>query len=168
MLSLDNSYNIDELRAFDARCRKLAGGKSLEYVAELKIDGLSLAVHYEGGLFVRGVTRGDGSRGEDVTSNVRTIRSIPLKLNDKAKKVANEIEVRGEAYLPRKVFERINREREEAGEPRFANPRNAAAGTLRQLDPSITARRRLGMFAYDVFAGERKAFATHWDASELA
>jgi len=105
-----------------------------------------------------------GFGGEDVTSNVRTIRSIPLKLNDRAKKVANEIEVRGEAYLSRKVFETINREREEAGEPRFANPRNAAAGTLRQLDPSITSRRRLEMFAYDVFAGERKPFATHWEA----
>lgn len=164
MLSLDNSYNIDELRAFDARCRKLADGQPLEYVAELKIDGLSLAVHYENGVFVRGVTRGDGVRGEDVTSNVRTIRSIPLKLNDRAKKVANEIEARGEAYLSRKVFEKVNREREEAGEPRFANPRNSAAGTLRQLDPAITARRRLEMFAYDVLAGERKAFATHWEA----
>lgn len=164
MLSLDNSYNIDELRAFDARCRKLAGDLPIEYVAELKIDGLSLSIHYEDGIFVRGVTRGDGFRGEDVTSNVRTIRSIPLKLRDKAKTVAREIEVRGEAYLPRKVFENINREREDAGEPRFANPRNAAAGTLRQLDPAITARRRLGMFAYDLLAGERKAFATHWEA----
>ena len=91
MLSLDNSYNIDELRAFDARCRKLADGQPLEYVAELKIDGLSLAVHYENGVFVRGVTRGDGVRGEDVTTNVRTIRSSPLKLTDRAKKVAKEI-----------------------------------------------------------------------------
>jgi len=164
MLSLDNSYNIDELRAFDARCRKLAGDRAIEYVAELKIDGLSLSIHYEDGVFVRGVTRGDGTRGEDVTSNVRTIRSIPLKLRDNAKRVAPEIEVRGEAYLSRKVFEKINREREDAGEPRFANPRNAAAGTLRQLDPSITARRRLGMFAYDVLAGDRKAFDTHWEA----
>lgn len=163
MLSLDNSYNIDELRAFDARCRKLAGDMPIEYVAELKIDGLSLSIHYSDGIFVRGVTRGDGTRGEDVTSTVRTIRSIPLKLRDKAKRVAPEIEVRGEAYLSRKVFEKINREREDADEPRFANPRNAAAGTLRQLDPSITARRRLGMFAYDVLAGERKAFDTHWE-----
>ena len=164
MLSLDNSYNIDELRAFDARCRKLAGARPIEYVAELKIDGLSLSIHYDDGVFVRGVTRGDGTRGEDVTSNVRTIRSIPLKLRTDAKRVATEIEVRGEAYLSRKVFEKINREREDAGEARFANPRNAAAGTLRQLDPSITARRRLGMFAYDVLAGERKAFNTHWEA----
>lgn len=164
MLSLDNSYNIEELRAFDVRCRKLAGHQPIEYVAELKIDGLSLSIHYEAGAFVRGVTRGDGFRGEDVTSNVRTIRSIPLKLRAGAKAAAREIEVRGEAYLARKIFERINQEREEAGESRFANPRNAAAGTLRQLDPAITARRRLGMFAYDVIAGDRKAFATHWEA----
>jgi DNA ligase (NAD+) len=168
MLSLDNSYSIDELRAFDERCRKLAGGESPEYVAELKIDGLSLSVHYEGGSFVRGVTRGDGSRGEDVSSNVRTIRSVPLRLNKKTKAIAREIEVRGEAYLGRRIFERINAEREEAGEPRFANPRNAASGTIRQLDPSITDRRRLEMFAYDVFTGQRKAFATHWDALNWA
>jgi DNA ligase (NAD+) len=168
MLSLDNSYNIDELRAFDERCRKLAGGKTPEYVAELKIDGLSLSVHYEDGRFVRGVTRGDGSRGEDVSSNVRTIRTIPLKLRDKAQKISSEIEVRGEAYLGRRIFERINRDREEAGEPRFANPRNAASGTIRQLDPSITARRRLDMFAYDVIAGRQKAFATHWEALDWA
>ena len=164
MLSLDNSYGIEELRAFDERCRKLAGGKSFDYVTELKIDGLSLSVHYEDGLFVRGVTRGDGFRGEDVTPNVRTIRSIPLKLRNGRSKLERTIEVRGEAYLPRKVFERINAEREEEGQPRFANPRNAASGTIRQLDPAIVARRRLDMFAYDVLAGERKAFATHWEA----
>jgi DNA ligase (NAD+) len=168
MLSLDNSYNIDELRAFDERCRKLADGKSPEYVAELKIDGLSLSVHYEDGVFVRGVTRGDGTRGEDVSSNVRTIRSVPLKLHDTGKRAPREMEVRGEAYFGRRIFERINAEREEAGEARFANPRNAASGTIRQLDPSITARRRLEMFAYDVFAGQRKAFATHWEALNWA
>lgn len=168
MLSLDNSYNVDELRAFDERCRKLAGGESPEYVAELKIDGLSLSVHYEDGLFVRGVTRGDGFRGEDVSSNVRTIRSIPLKLREQPPQIAREIEVRGEAYLGRSIFEKINREREEEGEPRFANPRNAASGTIRQLDPSITARRRLAMFAYDVIAGQKKAFATHWEALSWA
>jgi DNA ligase (NAD+) len=164
MLSLDNSYNIEELRAFDERCRKLAGGRVPDYVAELKIDGLSISVHYENGLFVRGVTRGDGSRGEDVSSNVRTIRSVPLKLRVESAKVGREIEVRGEAYLSRKVFEKINAEREEEGEPRFANPRNAAAGAIRQLDPAIVARRRLELFAYDAIAGERKAFDTHWEA----
>ena len=164
MLSLDNSYNIDELRAFDQRCRKLAAGREIEYVTELKIDGLSLSIHYDNGIFTRGVTRGDGFRGEDVTANVRTIRSVPLKLRDGFSKAGPQIEVRGEAYLPRRVFERINAERAEEGESRFANPRNAAAGTIRQLDPAIVARRRLDMFAYDVLAGERKPFATHWEA----
>jgi DNA ligase (NAD+) len=164
MLSLDNSYNIEELRAFDERCRKLADGTAFEYVAELKIDGLSLSTHYQDGLFVRGVTRGDGLRGEDVTANVRTIRSVPLRLRAPATKADREIEVRGEAYLPRKVFERINAEREEEGEPRFANPRNAASGAIRQIDPAMVAKRRLDMFAYDVLAGERKPFATHWEA----
>jgi DNA ligase (NAD+) len=163
MLSLDNSYNIDELRAFDERCRKLADGAALEYVAELKIDGLSLSTHYQDGLLVRGVTRGDGYRGEDVTANVRTIRSVPLKLRAKSSP-GPEIEVRGEAYLSRKVFERINAEREEEGEARFANPRNAAAGAIRQLDPAMVQKRRLEMFAYDVLAGDRKAFGTHWAA----
>ncbi len=168
MLSLDNSYNIDELRAFDERCRKLARGQRFEYVAELKIDGLSLSIHYLNGLFVRGVTRGDGSVGEDVTPNVRTIRTIPLKLKNGGPPAANEIEVRGEVFLPRKMFERINAEREEEGQSRFANPRNAASGTIRQLDPSIVARRRLDLFAYDVLAGEQKAFATHWEALNWA
>jgi len=164
MLSLDNSYNIDELRAFDQRCRKLAAGREIEYVTELKIDGLSLSIHYDNGIFRRGVTRGDGFRGEDVTANVRTIRSVPLKVRDGFTKAGPQIEARGEAYLPRRVFERINAERAEEGESRFANPRNAAAGTIRQLDPAIVARRRLDMFAYDVLAGERKPFATHWEA----
>ncbi len=164
MLSLDNSYNIDELRAFDARCQRLADGRALEYVAELKIDGLSIALHYENQVLARAVTRGDGRIGEEVTANARTIRSIPLKVNSKAKPLGAAIEVRGEAFIPRKVFERINAEREDQNEPRFANPRNAAAGTIRQLDPRITATRRLELFAYDLFAGDRKPFATHWEA----
>ncbi len=125
----------------------------------MKIDGLSIALHYEGGVLARGATRGDGRRGEDVTQNVRTIRTIPLRLKDGAN--VQDIEVRGEAYLARKVFERINAEREEANEARFANPRNAAAGTIRQLDPKIVAARQLDLFAYDCLAGERKAFSTH-------
>jgi DNA ligase (NAD+) len=164
MLSLDNSYNIDDLRAFDERCRKLADGRPIEYVAELKIDGLSISLHYEENLLVRGVTRGDGRRGEDVTQNARTIRSVPLRLRTDDKRVGRFVEVRGEAYLSRSVFEKINAEREEANEARFANPRNAAAGTIRQLDPRIVASRRLDMFAYDLITGERKPFATHWDA----
>ena len=113
---------------------------------------------------MRGVTRGDGFRGEDVTANVRTIRSVPLRLREEASAPGREIEVRGEAYLGRKIFERINAEREEEGESRFANPRNAASGAIRQLDPAKVARRRLDMFAYDALAGERKPFATHWEA----
>ncbi|HEX8351869.1 MAG TPA: hypothetical protein VF611_03025, partial [Pyrinomonadaceae bacterium] len=111
MLSLDNSYNLEDLRAFDERCRRLADGRAFEYVAELKIDGLSLSVHYDGGVLARGVTRGDGRVGEDVTQNVRTIRSVPLRLKGGG---GGEVEVRGEAYLSRKSFERINAEREEA------------------------------------------------------
>jgi len=164
MLSLDNSYNIDELRAFDQRCQRLAEGRALEYVAELKIDGLSLSLHYAKQILVRGVTRGDGRIGEDVTQNARTIRSIPLKLRAGGKAVGPEVEVRGEAFIPRKVFERTNAEREEQGESRFANPRNAAAGTIRQLDSRIVATRKLDMFAYDLIAGERKPIATHWEA----
>ena len=168
MLSLDNSYNLEELRAFDQRCQRLSDGRSVDYVAELKIDGLSLSLHYENQLLLRGVTRGDGRIGEDVTLNARTIRSIPLKLRAEVKSQKKseiaKLEVRGEAFIPRKVFERINAEREEQDEPRFANPRNAAAGTIRQLDPKITASRKLEMFAYDLLAGERKPFATHWEA----
>jgi DNA ligase (NAD+) len=171
MMSLDNSYNIDELRAFDARCQRLADGRAIDYVAELKIDGLSLALHYENHVLERAVTRGDGRIGEEVTANARTIRSIPLRLREQGtSKVASlksdnsNLEVRGEAFIPRKVFERINAEREDRNEPRFANPRNAAAGTIRQLDPKITASRRLEMFAYDLLTGDRKPFATHWEA----
>jgi len=164
MLSLDNSYNIDELRAFDERCRRLADGRRLEYVAELKIDGLSLSLQYENGLLVRGVTRGDGRIGEEVTQNARTIRSVPLRLKDRAKRIDSAIEVRGEVFIPRDVFERTNAEREEQGEPRFANPRNAAAGAIRQLDSRLVARRRLDMFAYDLLASGRKPFPTHWES----
>ena len=163
MLSLDNSYNIEELRAFDLRCRKLADGRAPDYVAELKIDGLSISVLYQNQVLMRGVTRGDGRIGEDVTQNVRTIRSVPLKLKG-PKPPAGELEVRGEVFIPRKVFERTNAEREEQGETLFANPRNAAAGAIRQLDPKIVASRKLDMFAYDLLAGERKPFSTHWES----
>jgi DNA ligase (NAD+) len=164
MLSLDNSYNIEELRAFDQRCQRLAERRPLEYVAEFKIDGLSLSLSYEDQILVRGVTRGDGRIGEDVTQNARTIRSVPLKLRAEKKSLGREIEVRGEVFIPRSVFERTNAEREEQGEPKFANPRNAAAGTIRQLDSRIVATRRLDMFVYDLIAGDRKPFASHWEA----
>lgn len=154
MLSLDNAYNDEELRAFDERVRKGAGlgDAAVTYVAELKIDGLSIALTYEDGRLVRGATRGDGVRGEDVTANVRTIRAIPLALRDGP---AGRIEVRGEVYLPRASFDRINREREQTGEPLFQNPRNAAAGTMRNLDPSLVAKRGLSSFTYQLVSRER-------------
>src|SRR4051812_25938907 len=154
MLSLDNAYNEEELRAFDERVRKGAGlgDATVAYVAELKIDGLSIALTYENGRLLRGATRGDGVRGEEVTPNVRTIRRIPLALKEP---VPGRIEIRGEVYLPKAHFERINREREQAGEPLYANPRNVAAGTMRNLDPGLVARRKLGAFTYQVvLAGE--------------
>src|SRR3954467_1764992 len=149
MLSLDNAYNEDELRAFDERVRRGAGrgDQPVAYVAELKIDGLSIALTYEDGRLIRGATRGDGVRGEDVTANVRTIRAIPLSLRPGP---PGRVEVRGEAYLPRASFERINREMEDAGEPLFANPRNTAAGTMRNLDPALVSRRSMGAFVYQL------------------
>jgi DNA ligase (NAD+) len=149
MLSLDNAYNGEELRAFDERVRRGAslGGVDLAYVAELKIDGLSIALTYVDGRLVRGATRGDGARGEEVTSNVRTIRAIPLALRGAP---AGRLEIRGEVYLPRPAFDRLNRQREEAGEPPFANPRNVAAGTMRNLDPALVSRRGLAAFTYQV------------------
>ena len=150
MLSLDNAYDEDGLAAFDTRVRKGLGldeGVPVAYVAELKIDGLSIALRYRDGLLVGGVTRGDGVRGEDVTSNVRAIRGIPLALKT-ATAVPREVEVRGEIFLPRTSFDRMNAVRAEAGETAFANPRNAAAGTMRTLDPGLVASRGLGAFLY--------------------
>jgi DNA ligase (NAD+) len=152
MLSLENAYNDDELREFHARiCRALDRPEDapLAYVAELKIDGLSIALTYEGGRLTRGVTRGDGVQGENVTSNVRVIRAIPLKLNGN---VPQTLEIRGEIYFPRAAFLRMNEEREASGLPVFANPRNAAAGAIRTLDSSAVARRGLGAFTYQVVA----------------
>jgi DNA ligase (NAD+) len=159
MLSLDNVYNEEDLRAFDERVRKGVGlGEApVAYVAELKIDGLSIALTYVDGLLARGATRGDGARGEEVTANVRTIRSIPLRLRGAP---AGRIEVRGEVFLPRASFERTNREREDAGEPVFANPRNAAAGTMRNLDPALVARRGLSAYTYQVVGPSFSSGAT--------
>ena len=147
MLSLDNAYDEADLRAFDERLRKGAGlgDSAVPYVAELKIDGLSIALTYENRRLVRGATRGDGVRGEDVTANVRTIRSIPLTLRGGP---PSRFEVRGEVFLPRASFDRINQERADAGEPLYANPRNVAAGTMRNLDPALVARRGLKAFVY--------------------
>jgi DNA ligase (NAD+) len=158
MLSLDNAYNEAELRAFDERVRKVGRlqAAAVAYVAEMKIDGLSIALTYEAGRLVRAATRGSGVRGEDVTTNVKTIRAIPLKLRGAgdAAPPSGRIEVRGEVYLPRDQFERANREREEAGDALFANPRNAAAGALRNHDPSLVARRGLRAFVYQIVLAE--------------
>lgn len=143
MLSLANAFSEEDLRRFDARVRENAG--KVEYMCELKIDGLAVSLKYENGRFVQGLTRGDGTIGEDITENLRTIRAIPLKI-----KKSLTFEVRGEAFMPKSSFERLNKEKEEAGEQAFANPRNAAAGSLRQLDSKLAAKRRLSIFLYSV------------------
>ncbi|RPH54432.1 MAG: NAD-dependent DNA ligase LigA, partial [Acidobacteria bacterium] len=158
MLSLDNAYSEDELRAFDDRVRKGSGRSPVGYVAELKIDGLSLALQYQDGVLTRGATRGDGVRGDEVTSNVRTIRAIPLAVRAGPKGL---VEIRGEVYLPRTAFERLNHEREEHGEPLFANPRNAAAGAMRNLDPGLVTKRGLSAFFYQVLPPATVQPATH-------
>src|SRR6202166_129792 len=149
MLSLDNTYNEEELRAWERRVHELTGRKDVDYVCELKLDGMSLALVYEDGRLERGITRGDGSVGEDVTLNVRTVRSIPLSIpKEKLKKagIPADFEVRGELLMPTASFKKVNEERERAGLPTFANPRNFTAGTVRQLDSNITAQRRMDFF----------------------
>ncbi len=157
MLSLDNALGEEELREFDRRVRGLLPGETFAYVAELKLDGLSLAIHYREGRMTQAVTRGDGAVGEDVTENVRTIRSVPMRLNS-----GENLEVRGEVVFNRRAFEKLNAEREAAELPRFANPRNAAAGSLRVLDPSITAARQLEYYAYFLIPGR----STQWESLE--
>ena len=171
LYSLENAFNQEDMAAWDERWRRQERQRMAEvaYVCELKIDGSALALTYENGLLVRGATRGDGITGEDITQNVRTIRSIPLRLS--APNPPPRIEVRGEAFLALEVFQQINREREEAGEPLFANPRNAAAGTLRQLDARVVARRQLDFFAYTLHipeeAGEVQSPNSQWESLEL-
>lgn len=156
MLSLSNVFNEEDIREFDKRVRSGAGD-NIEYVCELKIDGLAVALHYENGQFVRGATRGDGRVGEDITVNLRTVRTIPLKLKDSV-----DIEVRGEVFMPKKSFHGLNAERGEHGEELFANPRNAAAGSLRQLDPKIAASRNLDVFVYGIGSeGESYGLSEH-------
>lgn len=161
LMSLDNSYDLDELRAFVERCERLADGRNVDFVAELKIDGLSVALHYENGVLKAAATRGDGNRGDEVTQNVKTIRSVPLRLRADGK---GHSEIRGEVFLSRRQFQKINAELEMQGEKTFANPRNCASGTLRMLDSAIVAKRRLDMFPYDVLRGNQKMFATHWES----
>ncbi len=163
MLSLDNAFSEEELRNWDRRVRELAGNGKIEYVCELKLDGMSLALTYEKGKLLRGVTRGDGSVGEDVTSNVRTMRSVPLSVSAEPLKkagVPQDFEVRGEVIMPLAAFERMNEDREAQGLPKFANPRNAAAGTIRVLEPNIVAQRRLDFFAYFLLV-DGKYFPEH-------
>ena len=165
MLSLDNALNEDELRNFDRRVRELLGGAAYSYVAELKLDGLSMAAHYRDCRFTLAVTRGDGEVGEDVTENARTIRSLPLSVTGRFP----TFEVRGEAVMNRKAFERLNAERDERGLSRFANPRNAAAGSLRVLEPQITASRRLDYYTYFLLVEGRPPLPSHWETlDELA
>src|SRR5882724_1389317 len=174
MLSLDNAYSEEELREWERRVHELSGRRDVDYVCELKLDGMSLALIYEDGKLVRGVTRGDGSVGEDVTLNVRTVRSVPLSIpKEKLKKAGMPVdfEVRGELLMPTASFKKINEQRERDGLPTFANPRNFTAGTVRQLDSNITAERRLDYFPYILLANGRTYFDRHsktLDALEAA
>jgi DNA ligase (NAD+) len=174
MLSLDNAYSEEELRDWERRVHELSGQTDLEYMCELKLDGMSLALVYSDGRLERGITRGDGSIGEDVTLNVRTVRSIPLTISKEKLKQAGipaDFEVRGEMLMPLAAFRRMNEERERQGLSVFANPRNATAGTVRQLEPSITAQRRMDFFAYALLQ-DGQTFLDHqskaMDAMELA
>ena len=169
MLSLDNTYSVDDLKDFDRRVRELSGREQVPYVAELKLDGLSMALTYEDGILVRALTRGDGVTGEDVTQNVKTIRSVPLKID--ARKLsaighAKKFEVRGEVIMTHKAFRQANEQRENDGEQPFANPRNAAAGTIRQLDPKIVAQRNLDIFLYYLLVNGRPPLKEHWKVLE--
>jgi DNA ligase (NAD+) len=162
MLSLDNALNEDEMRAFDQRVRDLLKGEPYEYVAELKLDGLSMAVHYEHGKMLRAITRGDGQVGEDVTENARTIRSVPLRVKSKLA----EFEVRGETLLTLQAFERLNARQLQHDLPPFANPRNAAAGSLRALEPALTASRQLEYSAYFLLVDGKFYYDSHWESLE--
>jgi DNA ligase (NAD+) len=169
MLSLDNTYNEQELRDWERRVHELSGRKDVDYVCELKLDGMSLALVYEDGRLVRGITRGDGSVGEDVTLNVRTVRSVPLSIpKEKLRKagISADFEVRGELLMPLAAFKKMNEEREAKGLSLFANPRNATAGTVRQLDASVTASRRLDYFPYLLLKDGRTYLDRHWETLE--
>ncbi|MTI80136.1 MAG: NAD-dependent DNA ligase LigA [Firmicutes bacterium] len=157
MLSLGNAFNEGELHDFDRRVRSILGDQLVEYVVELKIDGLAISLLYQNGRLVRGATRGDGETGEDITENLRTVGSIPLKLRH----TVEQLEVRGEAYMPKEAFAKLNAHREETGEVLFANPRNAAAGSLRQLDPKVTAKRSLSTFIYAIGNVQGQAITSH-------
>ena len=164
MLSLDNTYSEDELRAWERRVHELSEKKDIDYVCELKLDGMSLALIYEDGKLVRGITRGDGTIGEDVTLNVRTVRSVPLSIPKEQLKKAGippDFEVRGELLMPLAAFKKMNEDRETKGLSLFANPRNATAGTVRQLESRVTAERRLDFFAYMLLQNGQTYFDRH-------
>jgi DNA ligase (NAD+) len=163
MLSIDNTYSDEELRDFDQRVAKGLGTKNYQYVVELKIDGLAVSLRYEKGLLVLGATRGDGEKGDDVTNNIKTIKAIPLRLEDQMPDV---LEVRGEVYMPKKAFAKLNEEKEKQGEPLFANPRNAAAGSLKLLDAKTTAQRNLSFFAYALGETSKPFAKTHHKSLE--
>jgi DNA ligase (NAD+) len=167
MLSLDNAYSDEELLDWERRVHELSGREDVEYVCELKLDGMSMALWYRDGKLARGITRGDGSTGEDVTANVRTIRSVPLSVSAEVRKKAGlprDFEVRGEVVMPLAAFQRMNEEREKQGLAKFANPRNAAAGTIRTLEPNVVAQRRLDFYSYFLLADGRSVLDRHSDA----
>ncbi|HEX8766196.1 MAG TPA: NAD-dependent DNA ligase LigA [Candidatus Acidoferrum sp.] len=169
MLSLDNAFSYDALREWDRRVREGSGKEKIEYITEHKFDGLSISLQYEDGVLVRGVTRGDGTTGEDVTPNVKTIRSVPLRVDAtalKKVKLREDFEVRGEVMMTRKAFEALNRQQERIGGKIFVNPRNSAAGAVRVLDPTITASRKLDFFAYYLLVDGRVPFAKHSESLE--
>jgi len=165
MLSLDNAYTADEIREFEARLQRALPGETFAYVCEPKVDGLGVALLYEKGRLVRGATRGDGRMGEDVSQNLKTIRTIPLRLRGLLAEL-DVLEVRGEVYMSHEAFERLNRTLETDGEEPFANPRNAAAGSVRQKDSGITAKRPLDIAVYAVSDAEPNPFLTHWEAMQ--
>ena len=167
MMSLDNTYSQDDVREFVARVQRLLPGETLEWILEPKVDGVAINLRYEKGLFIRGATRGDGTTGDDVTSNLKTIRSIPARLHSTAKKTPDVMEVRGEVYLTKTGFAKLNAERKAAGEEPFANPRNAAAGSLKQLDPRLVAKRPLDIVVYGLGAFEGVA-RPQWHDEVLA
>lgn len=168
MMSLDNTYSADELREFDARVRRFLGGEKVSYVVEPKFDGVSISLAYQNGLLVTGATRGDGEQGDDITTNLKVIRAIPAVLEPlKGMRLPAFMEVRGEVYMPRSAFEALNRARQKEGEALFANPRNAAAGSLKQFDPRVVVQRNLSIFCYGLGAVEGRIFSTQYSVLEF-
>ena len=165
MLSLGNTYSREELIDFDKRVEKGLGGNPYAYFCELKFDGVAISLSYRNGVLVQGATRGDGAKGDNITANAKTIRSIPLKIKDNLN-LPEEFEVRGEVFMPKSVFEKINKEKEEKGELKLANPRNACSGTLKMQDSSVVAARKLDCFVYS-FLTDKRLVNTHSESITL-